>query len=118
MRKIFVTALVAVALAAGFQPARAEVEVNILDQIKITLFGNSVYEEGIVNYVQPSWFSIIDGNQFKRFLVPPGQQVPFQMQVGNQVGVTAKPDQYGNLYMLEVVKLQDAVPLPPPTPKR
>lgn len=123
MRKLVVASMLGLALLA---PARAQVVEEaaiigaevILNMLKNAIFGNEVYEEGIVNYVQPSWFSIMHDGTFTRILMPPGTHVPFQMQVGNNVGVTAKPDQYGNWYLVEVEKLSDAIPLPPPTPGR
>lgn len=116
MRKLFVGAMLGVALLCGTsQPARAE---DILTEIKNLIFGNEVYEEGIVNYVQPSWFTIMHDGTFTRIMMPPGKRPPFDMQVGNMVGVVAKPDQHGNWYLVEIEKLQDSVPLPPPTPGR
>lgn len=115
MRKLFVSMLIGVALICSSQPARAE---DILTGIKNAIFGNEVYEEGIVNYVQPSWFTIMHDGTFTRVLLPPGKRPPFDMQVGNMVGVTCKPDGNGNWYLVEIEKLQDAVPLPPPTPGR
>lgn len=112
MRRIAVLVLTLAVLAAGSLQARADV----IKDITNILFGNEVYAEGIVNYVQPSWFSILhDGNKFTRVLIPNGLRVPFDIQVGNQVGVTMRPDNYGNLYLTEIEKLQDSVPLPPPT---
>ncbi len=110
MRKLVVSLLLGVAMVCSSgQPARAE---DILTGIKNAIFGNEVTEEGIVNYVQPSWFTIMHDGTFTRVLLPPGKRVPFDMQVGNFVSVTCKPDDHGNLYLVEVEKLKDAVPLP------
>lgn len=116
MRKLVVSLLLGVAMLFSCQqPARAQ---DVLTEIKNLIFGDEVEEEGIVNYVQPSWFTIMHDGTFTRIQLPPGKRVPFDMQVGNMVKVVCKPDNYGNFYMVEVEKLQDSVPLPPPTPGR